>query len=82
LDEKLTGTGQLWYTDTLASRVTGTPKSADTSASSTLRPSTLAMSAGLQVIEFAGDLNGDGKVDLVIGSPASNQNAGEFTVLY
>lgn len=38
--------------------------------------------AALRTIQFVGDVNGDGRLDLVMGEPEANGGAGGLTVLY
>jgi hypothetical protein len=79
------GVPALWYSDVFASKVSG--KAINTSAASLLNPAAAAM-VTTRVVEYVGDLNKDGKPDLVIGGmnlpQATNSMGitGEFTILY
>jgi hypothetical protein len=75
------GSGELWYSDAVAAAGNATPRSIDTSTASKVDAPTGA-NATQRVLEFAGDLNGDGKTDLVIGSPDADNFNGGFTILY
>jgi FG-GAP repeat len=77
------GVGHLWYGDTLTTKIGG-GHLLSAGDSSTLAPAASAF-VRTRVAEFVGDLNGDGKLDLVIGGPGDTSaftDDGEFTILY
>jgi hypothetical protein len=75
------GTGELWYSDVVAGAESVQPHSIGSDAASTIAPPA-GNGAVLRTIEFAGDLNGDGRNDLVVGAPDADNVNGGFTILY
>ena len=77
-----TGTGstvaELFYGDVLSKHATG--KALDTQEGSPLDPAAASdLSTNTPgIVEFVGDLNKDGKLDIAIGGAAANSNQGDF----
>jgi len=72
------GQAFLWYSDVVQTATASDPLSY-------LDASPIAPPAGVgtarRLVEYAGDLNGDGDPDLVVGAPLANSR-GELTILY
>ncbi|HET8939568.1 MAG TPA: VCBS repeat-containing protein [Polyangiales bacterium] len=86
------GTAYLWYGDNVPLQISGTSPNLNvgTDAASLINPPVAGVvdstptfvQAGLRVVDFVGDLNADGKIDMTVASPSSNDSAGEITILY
>lgn len=83
------GVVSLMYADNLAARYNGTQVT--TAASTSIDPMVSGtydaappnwVVAGTRTVEFVGDLNADGKVDMAVGSPSVSDSAGVVTILY
>jgi hypothetical protein len=87
------GTAYLWYGDNFALqlRESASPLEVLTDAATVLDPAvsgaidatgTPFVRPGARVVDFVGDLNGDGRPDMAVSTPSSNESAGELTILY
>ncbi|MEY4577528.1 MAG: hypothetical protein RL701_2231, partial [Pseudomonadota bacterium] len=81
--------GLLWYSDRFAAGLklnTDLGVREQKQLASNVTPQTTGAGVTGRIVEFAGDLNGDGKKDLVISGVSGNESApvikGEFTILY
>jgi len=91
-DDSSPGTAYLWYGDNFALQVneSATPFSVLTDAATVLDPpvsgsvdpTPLFVRGGARVVDFVGDLNGDGRLDMAVATPSMNDSAGEITILY
>jgi FG-GAP repeat len=73
----------LFYGDQVARRTSAPPNATVryTSAGSQVNPMARAGTSA-RTVQFVGDVNGDSRLDLVMGEPGANGGAGGFTVLY
>lgn len=78
----------LWYSDNF--RLGVSDRTAYSNAGTMLEPALNSavdpasgvIIGGLRIPDFVGDLNGDGKTDMAVGTPSANAPQGEFVILY
>lgn len=86
------GSAHLWYADNFALQLndSASPAYVLTDAASalnadiggTVEASPTFVRSGARVVNFVGDLNGDGRLDMAVATPSVNDSAGEITILY
>jgi hypothetical protein len=77
---RLTDRVYLFYKDTFAAAASTATVNVSAGLSFTLATNT--PESTVLIVQYVGDLNGDGHLDLVVGDPAANGNVGQVVVLY